>query len=148
MSQKSLKFFWAIIIVMKFRSWIGRHGWIVDCENCWSTQMHILIWHVIKYIICENKTPLKICKEHFVHRWRGGGYFYTQTVLLSFMPIKCRMCVFKTRWEDRILNLSISLEIQPFDAGIIFFLILAHTVYKMWIIQEPNMLELWNKLHF
>ena len=21
-------------------------------------------------------------------------------------------------------------------------------VYKMWIIQEPNKLELWNKLHF
>ena len=29
-----------------------------------------------------------------------------------------------------------------------FFLILAHPVYKMWIIQEPNTLELWNKLHF
>jgi len=29
-----------------------------------------------------------------------------------------------------------------------FFLILAHPVYKMWIMQEPNMLELWNKLHF
>jgi len=29
-----------------------------------------------------------------------------------------------------------------------FFLILAHPVYKMWIIQEPNMLDLWNKLHF
>ena len=28
------------------------------------------------------------------------------------------------------------------------FLILAQPVYKMWIIQEPNMLELWNKLHF
>jgi len=28
------------------------------------------------------------------------------------------------------------------------FLILAHSVYKMWIIQEPNKLELWNKLHF
>jgi hypothetical protein len=28
-----------------------------------------------------------------------------------------------------------------------FFLILAH-VYKMWIIQEPNKLELWNKLRF
>jgi len=28
-----------------------------------------------------------------------------------------------------------------------FFLILAHSVYKMWIIQEPNTLELWNKLH-
>ena len=29
-----------------------------------------------------------------------------------------------------------------------FFLILAHPVYKMWIRQEPNKLELWNKLHF
>jgi len=28
-----------------------------------------------------------------------------------------------------------------------YFLILAHPVYKMWIIQEPNTLELWNKLH-
>jgi len=24
----------------------------------------------------------------------------------------------------------------------------AHPVYEMWIIQEPNALELWNKLHF
>ena len=29
-----------------------------------------------------------------------------------------------------------------------FFLILAHPVYKMWIMQEPNTLDLWNKLHF
>ena len=30
----------------------------------------------------------------------------------------------------------------------LFFLILAHSVYKMWITQEPNKLALWNKLHF
>jgi len=36
---------------------------------------------------------------------------------------------------------------MSFGAGIIF-LILAHPVYKMWKIQESNMLELWNKLHF
>ena len=30
----------------------------------------------------------------------------------------------------------------------LFFLILAHPAYKMWIIQEPNKLALWNKLHF
>jgi hypothetical protein len=29
-----------------------------------------------------------------------------------------------------------------------FFFILAQSVYKMLIIQEPNKLELWNKLHF
>jgi len=28
------------------------------------------------------------------------------------------------------------------------FFILAHSVYKMWIIHELNTLELWNKLHF
>ena len=31
---------------------------------------------------------------------------------------------------------------------ILFFLILAHPVDKMRIIQEPNTLELWNKMHF
>ena len=35
-----------------------------------------------------------------------------------------------------------------FLAPELFILILAHPVYKMWIIQEPNTLELWNKLHF
>ena len=29
-----------------------------------------------------------------------------------------------------------------------FFLILTHPVYKMWILQEQNTLELWNKLYF
>jgi len=33
-------------------------------------------------------------------------------------------------------------------ASELFLLILAHPVYKMWIIQEPNTLELWHKLHF
>jgi len=30
----------------------------------------------------------------------------------------------------------------------LFIFILAHPVYKMWILQEPNISELWNKLHF
>ena len=54
------------------------------------------------------------------------------------------------------LSLSLSLSLMeknvyihayPFGAGIIF-LILAQSVYKMWIMQEPNKLALWNKLHF
>jgi len=35
-----------------------------------------------------------------------------------------------------------------FLAPELFFLILAHPVYKTWIKQEPNTLELRNKLHF
>ena len=38
--------------------------------------------------------------------------------------------------------------INPLAPELFFFLILAHPVYKMWIIQEPNNLALWNKLHF
>ena len=30
----------------------------------------------------------------------------------------------------------------------LFFVILAHSVYKMWLIQEPDTLELWNKQQF
>ena len=30
----------------------------------------------------------------------------------------------------------------------LYFLILAHPVYKLWIIHELNTLELWNKLNF
>jgi len=45
-----------------------------------------------------------------------------------------------------MLNLMFSKYHQPSSAG--FFLILAHPVYKMWIKQEPNTLELWNKLYF
>ena len=29
-----------------------------------------------------------------------------------------------------------------------FFQILAHHVFKMWVIQEPNKVALWNKRHF
>jgi len=38
--------------------------------------------------------------------------------------------------------------INRLSPELFFFLILAHSVYKMWIKQEPNTLELWNKLHF
>ena len=43
-------------------------------------------------------------------------------------------------WQPRTLTL--------WSRNYFFFLILAQPVYKMWIIQEPNNLALWNKLHF
>jgi len=38
--------------------------------------------------------------------------------------------------------------LKPLAPELFFFLISAHPVYKMRIIQEPNQLALWNKLHF
>ena len=53
---------------------------------------------------------------------------------------------FSSIWSSEKYRVR-STDQKPFGAGIIF-LILAHPVYKMWIIQEQNKWELWNKLHF
>ena len=39
-------------------------------------------------------------------------------------------------------------EALNFWRQIFFFKILAHSVYKMWITQEPKKVALWNKRHF
>ena len=44
------------------------------------------------------------------------------------------------------LNYSFYHRLHAFGAGI-FFKILAHSVFKMWILQEPKMIALWNKRH-
>jgi hypothetical protein len=49
-----------------------------------------------------------------------------------------------TEYIFTIFNLSVSINLL---APELFFFILAHPVYKMWLIQEKK-LELWNKLHF
>ena len=46
------------------------------------------------------------------------------------------------------LEVHNKLFINPLAPELFFFLISAHPVYKMWIIQELNKLPLWNKLHF
>ena len=56
------------------------------------------------------------------------------------------------RWgksaSNRTPSVTIQLFLNPLVPELFFFLILAHCVYKMWLIQEPNKLALWNKLHF
>ena len=47
----------------------------------------------------------------------------------------------------RIPTLQIRHEINRLVPELFFF-ILAHAVYKMWIKRETNTLELWNKLYF
>ena len=53
----------------------------------------------------------------------------------------------KVRFHSYTRNVCNDVQINPLALEL-FFLILAHPVYKMWITQEPNKLALWNKLHF
>jgi len=48
-------------------------------------------------------------------------------------------------WTSCLLSKNTNINLL---APELFFFILAHPVYKMWTIKEPNKLELWNKLHF
>jgi len=52
-------------------------------------------------------------------------------------------CKSSVRYASKLYKVGVNRLVTE-----LFFLILAHSVYKMWIKQEPNMLELWNKLHF
>ena len=52
--------------------------------------------------------------------------------------------VWQALWESVFVQHG--QEGWPFGAGI-FFKILAHPVFKMWILQEPKKIALWNKRH-
>jgi len=64
------------------------------------------------------------------HHLQGANYSCLLKLHLLKYPIMVQRCVINRLAPE------------------LFFLILAHPVYKMWIIQEPNTLELRNKLHF
>ena len=78
---------------------------------------------------CDNMT---LIEKHLVQRLKTAGSVYRALYTVESLSITVQLikqCL--TFWRRNY-----------------FFLILAHHVYKMWIIQEPNKLELWNKLHF
>jgi len=93
----------------------------LDRQN-WSRTCTV-IWHPLHF---------------YIQNWIGGpckyfGFFYFSS---EFTNIMCRFL-------QHLRFLVHTLNFWRRN----YFLILAHPVYKMWIIQEPNMLELWNKLH-
>ena len=88
--------------------------------------------------------------EHFIFHLGVNRTWYTEstpttnTLLLMFpLPIHRSNFFFYNFLSSPRMLVSVNLL-----APELFFLILAHPVYKMWIIQEPNKLALWNKLHF
>ena len=69
------------------------------------------------------------CNVHYVHCYGPLGPKHVERVRTCNFLNKSYSCltVFLTFWRPNY-----------------FFLNLAHPVYNMWIIQEPNTLELWN----
>jgi len=58
------------------------------------------------------------------------------------------LCNTLVKWRTPSYKIRLTKICLTFWRRNYFFLILAHPLYKTWIKQEPNKLELWNKLHF
>ena len=67
--------------------------------------------------------------------------------LLSFIPFVQYVVCFLCTILIKLIPFAYPVQTLTFWRRN-FFLMLAHPVYKMWITQEWNTLELWNKLHF
>ena len=92
--------------------------------------------------------------DHHHAQWRTG-------IFLAFpKPSWCSCALLGSSWnfwrysmgptgfpETSVRNYGY-MPLNSLAPELLFFYILAHSVYKMWIIQEPNKLALWNKLHF
>ena len=87
-------------------------------------------WGIFQDLINLNEFE----RSHSVVYW-----FYTFALLIHIFQ-STQLYNKSIRYTDMIRLNLLTPEL--------FFKILAHPAYKMWIIQEPNMLELRNKLHF
>jgi len=65
---------------------------------------------------------------------------------ITQLSILCNYCHHRRSFFS-LKNQNLEISILTFWSRN-YFLILADPVYKMWIMQEQNKLELWNKLHF
>ena len=108
--------------------------------------------------VCVNpvnliKTEL-LCKAH--HRFRGTAIHnvlvHVITHNLKVAKFSSSFCCSHYSWRylkkfKFYIYSYVSTETLTFRRRN-FLLILAHSVFKMWIIQEPKKVALWNKRHF
>ena len=94
---------------------------------------------------------LKKCSPSYdsVHITGGNGqYGMSRKLVPAFYTwIKLLLCSVTKLRQELIwyCNFQITLNLLELE---LFLLIFSTPVNKMWITQEPNMLELWNKLNF
>jgi hypothetical protein len=105
----------------------------------------------VTYIVTDQQQSTKN------HEWRHRNLVHLNSCWGNGR-IKSGYDLFRPRFLSPLFTVLLTLVILCLWLGTgcafnllapeLFFLILTHSVYKMWIMQEPNTLELWNKLHF
>ena len=126
----------------------------VDISAAWQAARIItFFWHTLSLCPTVFQTIMLHCIKQDIPCFYGR----TLDAVLKEMSIKLindvstymyeAIKLYRTR-VNRVVSASKWAPLTFWCRNYYFFLILAHPVYKMWIIHEPNTLELWNKLHF
>jgi hypothetical protein len=89
---------------------------------------------------------LTLCASSYTVWNKLTGYI---TLTVHIKSLVCLLSYYIERFSFGCLSIRINSKyFLNFLTLELLFLILAQPVYKIWIIQEPNTLDLWNKLHF
>ena len=124
----------------KKKSW-----WQLASRCCWNRARP---WHASKLVsflvgLRTYQHPGTIRRMRIACWIPKATNTHSQYVILIAFPLQQWLHERDTMLRYAYLGCLVNLL-----APELFFSILAHPVYKMWIKQEPNTLELWNKLHF
>ena len=124
-------------------TWEGRSNRRLDNAACWGN-----LWSVsfIKYCLGVEIKENLMCGEKEMCTQVVSGETWSEDSLEE-LDIDGKIIL---TWVLKKLNIKTRAVVTVLTLWRrnYFFLISAHPVYKMWIIQEPNKLALWNKLRF
>jgi len=130
--------------------------WFSFLQDC-VMQVISLFLHAESSPFCKTVCTVFLSKQ-IVH-WRNIVSFYFFLFIsghakcLSLEQCVAALCStgslqkYLERWQAALDEVGRSMLMLTFWRRN-YFLNFSTPVYKMWIIKEPNMLELWNKLHF
>ena len=106
---------------------------------CQPNPVHIPTSHLLQIHpnIIHPSTPRSLQWSMLIHSSYYVCRIYIYIYIYIYSVQYCTKCVFYS-----------TVGSLTFWRRNYFFFILAHPVYKMWIIHEPITLELWNKLNF
>ena len=138
----SLHVYWIVFLIFYqpygcYMSHPSNHPWIGHPNmRCWRVKFMQFFPSPVTFFF--------VCREGYLH--------LNNFMLLTLWGLKWVPTLLCKRLETYVAThyfacLTIHFCLT-FWRWIFFFKILAHPVFKMWVIQKPNKVALWNKRHF
>ena len=103
--------------------------------------------------VCEFKELYRTANLQscilYIYSTNISTEYFKHGIYSPFFPLQNAVCFIILSYLVPVLFtfcIQDVLKLKKNNSGV--FLVLSHSVYKMWIIQEPNTIKLWHKMHF